>query len=742
MLKSITLKSVATYDDHGAEINDLQKINFIYGANGSGKTTIANFIQNPEDTQFKDCSLEWKGNAPVNALVYNKIFRKTNFKEGKMNGVFTVGQATAEEIDAIDKMKEELAKIKEEGIQKKINKEKLNKQKESTDYEFKEEVWISIYKKHETDFSGAFEGLKRKDPFKDKIISEFKTIDHSTKSYDELKGKANILFGKSPSLISPILIPKDSKLIVLENDEIWSKKIVGKADVGIADLIQKLNLDDWVNEGKRHLEESSDVCPFCQQHTITDDFKKQLEEYFDELFLGNIQIIKNKQEEYKSLASNLMSFLQEIKTKENSNEATKLDLKTYSDYLDMLNVQIISNEELFSKKLKEPSRSIKSNSTEDILKAIEKLISDANIAINEHNKIVEHSSALKAELINDIWEYLIEENRNTINSYLKKSDGLQKSIKVAEQQYMNLQNKWKELKNTITEASKNVTSVQPSIDEINKTLRTYGFLNFEIVPSATEEKQYQIQREDGTKAEHTLSEGEVTFITFLYFLQLTKGSVSNETIEDERILIVDDPISSLDSTVLFVVGSLLKEIIKKIKKGEGNIKQLIVLTHNVYFHKEVSFIDCRTKGINDAYFWTLRKTNKTTNIQAYQKKNPIQNSYELLWQELKEKDKNSGITIQNTMRKIIENYFKILGKYGDEDLINKFENSQEKDICRSLVCWINDGSHCIPDDLFIEEQGTVTDKFFDVFKKIFEEMDHIEHYNMMMRITEERETTL
>ncbi len=53
-------------------------------------------------------------------------------------------------------------------------------------------------------------------------------------------------------------------------------------------------------------------------------------------------------------------------------------------------------------------------------------------------------------------------------------------------------------------------------------------------------------------------------------------------------------------------------------------------------------------------------------------KNPIQTSYELLWQELKDKERNSGITIQNTMRRIIENYFKILGKYGDDELIEKY----------------------------------------------------------------------
>lgn len=129
----------------------------------------------------------------------------------------------------------------------------------------------------------------------------------------------------------------------------------------------------------------------------------------------------------------------------------------------------------------------------------------------------------------------------------------------------------------------------------------------------------------------------------------------------------------------------------------------------------------------------MRKNNNQTSLQPYGIKNPIQNSYELLWKELKNRDLNSSITIQNTMRRIIENYFKILGKYGDDDLILKFGNKEEQEICRALLCWINDGSHCIPDDLFIEEQGDTIDKYFSVFEKIFKYTNHLEHYSIMMK---------
>ena len=285
--------------------------------------------------------------------------------------------------------------------------------------------------------------------------------------------------------------------------------------------------------------------------------------------------------------------------------------------------------------------------------------------------------------------------------------------------------------------SKNVTSIQPTIDEINTLLINYGFINFKIVP-ATDDGFYQIQREDGTIAEKTLSEGEITFITFLYYLQLTKGGMSEETVNDERILIIDDPISSLDSNVLFIVSTLIKEIAKDIKSNAGNIKQLILLTHNVYFHKEVSYEGLNRRG-EKSHFWILRKNNTKSNIYFYSEQNPIQSSYELLWREIKEWEQNSGITIQNTMRRIIENFYSILGNKRDDFLINKFETREEKDICRSLLSWTNEGSHTLPDDLYIETPDDTIVKYIEVFKNIFYHTENKGHYLMMMGIEENEE---
>jgi wobble nucleotide-excising tRNase len=328
---------------------------------------------------------------------------------------------------------------------------------------------------------------------------------------------------------------------------------------------------------------------------------------------------------------------------------------------------------------------------------------------------------------------LTEEYKTEISKFNNQSSGLETGIANIDKQYKDKIREYKTLDAEIKILNKNVTSIQPTIDEINRVLKYYGFLNFEIVP-AQDEGFYQIQREDGTVAEATLSEGEITFITFLYYLQLTKGSILEDEINHERVLVIDDPISSLDSNVLFVVSTLIKDIIKRLKEDKGNIRQLILLTHNVSFHKEVSFIDGRTKTCNKTNFWILRKNDKVTNLQNFKMNNPIQSSYELLWKEFKSEEVKSTLTVQNIMRRIIENYFKLLGKYGDDDLIKKFSTKEEQEICRSLISWINDGSHSINDDLYIELQDRTVEVYKKVFKDIFVLTDHEGHYNMMMNI--------
>ena len=735
MIESISIKNVATFDSTGVRIDDLKKVNFIYGTNGCGKTTISNFLHNPTDLKFTDCSATWKNSVELKTLVYNKEFRERNFGKGKIGGIFTLGEATTEDIRVINEKIETQKLVKAEIIKKRETAVSQTKKQEKNETDFKDDCWTKIYKKHEANFKEAFTGSLNKENFKNRLLNEFVNNTVTLYSFAELKEKAKTIFGEVPQNISPISPIAFDRILEIENDSIWKKIIVGKADVDIAKLIQKLNLNDWVNQGRNYLQED-ETCPFCQQKTISTDFKKQLENYFDEAYLDDLRQIKELKQEYNSLTQNLINELNTIETNQKNIKGSKLDTDKYSAFLKTLLSQNANNSELLINKIKEPSRSVELVSLKEQLDLIAGLIVNANEEIRKHNEIVGNFKTEKDSLILSIWKYIIEEFRTDITKFNTENNGLKAGILALNTQISAKTVEYKALDVEIKTLCKNVTSIQPTINEINRLLKSYGFSNFEIVP-ASEEGFYQIQREDGTIAETTLSEGEITFITFLYYLQLAKGGISEDTVNEERILVVDDPISSLDSNVLFVVSTLIKEIIKEIKSDIGKIKQMILLTHNVYFHKEVSFIDGRTKNCGKTNFWILRKNDKVTNLQPFLMENPIQSSYELLWQELKSENVKSSITIQNIMRRIIENYFKLLGKYGDDDLIQKFGTKEEQEICRSLISWINDGSHSINDDLYVELQDRTIDNYKKVFRNIFSLTNHDGHYNMMMGENEE-----
>lgn len=99
---------------------------------------------------------------------------------------------------------------------------------------------------------------------------------------------------------------------------------------------------------------------------------------------------------------------------------------------------------------------------------------------------------------------------------------------------------------------------------------------------------------------------------------------------------------------------------------------------------------------------------------------PNKKSYQLLWQDLKKSTTdNSAISVFNNMRRILEYYYNILGGTDYESLVNIFEPS-EKMAFRSLISWINDGSHYTYDELFIDIGNSNIELHMKIFKEIFD----------------------
>ena len=77
---------------------------------------------------------------------------------------------------------------------------------------------------------------------------------------------------------------------------IFTTKIIGKEDVDIAELISRLNISDWVQQGHKHTKNADGLCPFCQQQ-LPEDFNEKLSEYFNETYteqIKELELISNQ----------------------------------------------------------------------------------------------------------------------------------------------------------------------------------------------------------------------------------------------------------------------------------------------------------------------------------------------------------------------------------------------------------------------------------------------------------------
>ena len=72
MIESIHISGVATYAAEPEVLNELSKFNFVYGSNGSGKTTVSRVIAN--EINHPTCRVTWRRGTKLIAMVYNRDF--------------------------------------------------------------------------------------------------------------------------------------------------------------------------------------------------------------------------------------------------------------------------------------------------------------------------------------------------------------------------------------------------------------------------------------------------------------------------------------------------------------------------------------------------------------------------------------------------------------------------------------------------------------------------------------------
>lgn len=740
MIESILIENIATFGSERQMLSGLKKLNYLFGSNGVGKTTISRLIGN--ESIYPTCLVNWKNTTRLQPMVYNSDFVDRNFTQvAELKGVFTMGEKHVDALNSIAKLKADQNDINvrinnrikslkgDDGSGGKIG--DRTKLKAS----LREKAWqqkVAFQGKH---LQNAFKGfMGSKADFLEKVLSEMDTNEEAILTVVELEKKAETLFGQTLTTVALSPTVNLTKLLSHEPNHILKKRIIGKEHVDIASLIIKLGNSDWVRAGRNFYDEDNKICPFCQQ-TTAEAFARSLNDYFDEAFLIDSKAIDNLTAEYETDAAQLQQQLAAVI----ASPSKFLDVEKMIIEKTLLDTKLSLNRERLLGKKKEPSQVFEFESLVNSATAIEGLINSANIKVEEHNKIVANLDTERNALIKQVWSFVLSQLKTDLDSFKSEKSDLDKAIDSLTEQVnaMRMEFHLKEIE--ISRLEKQTTSIQPTIDGINKLLAAFGFQSFKLAKAANE-GFYKLVRPDGSDAKATLSEGEKTFVTFLYFYHWLKGSESDNGMTIDRIVVFDDPVSSLDSEILFIVSSLIKGVVDEVRNGTGQIKQVFVLTHNVYFHKEVTFKK-RGDGSKPANetFWVIRKANSVSRIEGH-KANPVNTSYELLWAELRSPNR-SNLTIQNSLRRILENYFKILGGVDPDHHCKKF-NGKEKFLCKSLFSWVNDGSHSAHDDLYVSSDDSTVASYLMVFRSIFENSGHGAHYRMMMGEEFEQDASL
>ena len=734
-------------------IDGLTFVNFFYGNNGAGKSSIAHAIEEKDGITWADD----KTAGDYDVLVYNQSYINRNFiNYGNLPGVFIFGEEDIEAKKRIEQLTEEKNRKSNERASAldEFNKKKAGLNTALTDFQDKCFTDTAKIRKR---FEKAMDGKKQKKSFADAILAETKPTEHHLPELERLYDVAFDETAQAYMEFKKAIIPTYSSL---PGKDLLDKVIISSSETPFAKFMKALGAtaSDWVREGHTHYANAAgEKCPYCQQK-LPATFEADITSCFDAQYQQDIRDLSQFQTTYIRETTEIARVL----TVNITNAMPSIDLKNYQEKLALLKSNFEINRQRIAEKTKEPSKAISLEDTDNLILEIDAMIDEINRLIKTNNDVVAEKRSSKSKCKTEIMQHLAFLLANEVKDYQDEIARLNKEITDITAHGLQLRKDLNALNAEISELNKHNANTEAAIDSINKILRDSGFQGFSLHAKDGVENVYEIIRENGNIAEN-LSEGERNFIAFLYFYHQVRGSMNSEELK-EKIVVIDDPVSSMDSTALFLVSAIVREMINVCRnnteylnpKVPGDyIKQLFILTHNVYFHREITYQ--QVGYYNCTSFYMIRKNDNISTVKHCTRQhkeipseienyNPVQNSYAALWDELC--DLQSTIPVLNVMRRILEYYFLQLCGYEGSDLREQvLENEENRkrfikqvegqkpdmtdyQLASSLLAYINNPNG-ISDGLNYVEDCDDVEAYKRVFKMIFEVLQQSQHYQMM-----------
>ena len=343
-IRQITINS-ATFKDCTVDFFkdctvDLSYLNFFFGRNGAGKSTIARTLGSRH-------GLTWDTNVDANdhsITVYDRDFVDENFSTYEsLNGVFTLGKANIEaekELTALRQDRDEHTRVarnhEDDASAKQAQLEQLTA-------DFHDECWEKS-RDIRDQFPETQHSRKRKHTFAEAVLN---TADPKEHDLSELETLYTAAFDKQATTY-PLLGLVD---IQLPDDHLMGAAIVNTANTDFARFIDNINAADWVRHGQATFPSNDGApCPFCQQE-LPEGFTKTLIKCFDDAYEQSLADLQTFADTYKAAARKAWSI--PLSTTMTA-VPPQLETKEYDTYVGLLRAKLQANVETIERNRANP----------------------------------------------------------------------------------------------------------------------------------------------------------------------------------------------------------------------------------------------------------------------------------------------------------------------------------------------------------------------------------------------------
>lgn len=699
-----------------------KRINLVYGLNGTGKSTLSDFLYKPETKKFAGCRTEPTPQDPI--IVYNQSFIRDHFYVAdSLKGIFSLSKVNRAAEEKISRAQDKLAGLREtltsktEEIQ--VAQNELGKKKSSC----ADDIWAikTKYCGGDRVLEYCLDGLKgQKERLLSHVLSITKPAEEPQDTVAQLKEDVEALRDASAKPLDE-LPELEYDTHTVESHPLLSKPIVGNADSTVADLIDRLQNSDWVKEGLRYvpdeIPENGNACPFCQERTLTTTFVRNIKEYFDDAYEADLSTLRNLAQTLRDAREALPGVSQYSEHELTRDLRSKIE-KLYGDCTQVFETNLRQLEG----KIRTPSKSVELRNCAPTFRAFNMAVCEINARIRDHNKKVSDRAASLDAIKMRFWQLMRWQYDQTVTRYLADKNELDARIAALGKEKASLDTEVANQNSVIAEAQRETVNIDQAVERINARLVDLGIDDFSIKKHS--DSLYRIVRQDQTDdVFHTLSEGERMIISFLYFCELALGRLSSEDTGTHRIAVIDDPISSLSHVYIFNVGQLIRRLFFQ----SDRFRQVFVLTHSLYFFYELTDTKHDRRKEHQKLF-RMVKNSSGSQIQEM-KYEEIQNDYQAYWSVVNDPGQPAAL-LANCMRNIIEYFFNFVKK---RDLNNVFQMPALQDSKYQAFCrYVNRESHSLGQNI-LDLKEFDYEVYREGLRLVFEMTGYGDHYREMSK---------